>query len=211
MYFFVELTLCKYVDILCVSLDFFYSKRRLRLAYTMRGEPEKPNDNHSVSQAALEDLEEGELGPSPPGSAREVIMTSTPVPVVYSTDEEDTTSPFLSTGRHQGLQFGLGANKKRIQMQQESLRVEQHESPNTSIHLVYTPKQGSPATATSSSEPDPTAVHVITRTTAHYIIRKNRARSLSLDNEEQTGPANKKMCKRYRGGEVVCVCVYFLV
>jgi hypothetical protein len=70
------------------------------------------------------------------------------------------------------------------------------QSPNTSIHILYTtPEPGSPPMTSSPVFSEAAkSVKIITRTTTHYVIRRNRARSLSSDENET--PKKKKMCHR---------------
>ena len=158
------------------------------------------------------DQEDSKLESGPERSANESSVLYTPASVESSRDViEEVLEPVLSSAANSGsLRFGMGKNKKDMARAWKTAMTAVVDiedeiecvagSPNTSIHIVYnaSTEMDSPPVATSSPvlTEATKAVEVTTRTTSHFVIRRNRTRSLDGIKDDDDGTPSKKMCRR---------------
>jgi hypothetical protein len=166
----------------------------------------------AAAAAVLEvDREDSKLESSPERSANESSVLYTPVSVESSSDVLEAVLPepvpSSATNRGSSLRFGMGKNKKDMARAWQTAKTAVVDiedeiecvagSPNTSIHIVYNASTeiDSPPVATSSPvlAEATKAVEVYTRTTSHYVIRRNQTRSLDGNEDDDD---TKKMCRR---------------
>jgi hypothetical protein len=159
------------------------------------------------------DQEDSKLESGLERTANESSFLYTPASVESSRDViEEVLEPVLSSAANSGsLRFGMGKNKKDMARAWKTAMTAVVDiedeiecvagSPNTSIHIVYNAsmEMDSPPVATSSPvlTEATKAVEVTTRTTSHFVIRRNRTRSLDgIKDDDVDGTPSKKMCRR---------------
>lgn len=160
------------------------------------------------------DQEDSKLESGLERTANESSFLYTPASVESSRDViEEVLEPVLSsaTANSGSLRFGMGKNKKDMARAWKTAMTAVVDiedeiecvagSPNTSIHIVYNAsmEMDSPPVATSSPvlTEATKAVEVTTRTTSHFVIRRNRTRSLDgIKDDDDDGTPSKKMCRR---------------
>jgi hypothetical protein len=160
------------------------------------------------------DQEDSKLESGLERTANESSFLYTPASVESSRDViEEVLEPVLSSAAANSgsLRFGMGKNKKDMARAWKTAMTAVVDiedeiecvagSPNTSIHIVYNAsmEMDSPPVATSSPvlTEATKAVEVTTRTTSHFVIRRNRTRSLDgIKDDDDDGTPSKKMCRR---------------
>lgn len=159
------------------------------------------------------DQEDSKLESGLERTANESSFLYTPASVESSRDViEEVLEPVLSSAAANSgsLRFGMGKNKKDMARAWKTAMTAVVDiedeiecvagSPNTSIHIVYNAsmEMDSPPVATSSPvlTEATKAVEVTTRTTSHFVIRRNRTRSLDGIKDDDDGTPSKKMCRR---------------
>ena len=158
------------------------------------------------------DQEDSKLESGLERTANESSFLYTPASVESSRDViEEVLEPVLSSATNSGsLRFGMGKNKKDMARAWKTAMTAVVDiedeiecvagSPNTSIHIVYNAsmEMDSPPVATSSPvlTEATKAVEVTTRTTSHFVIRRNRTRSLDGIKDDDDDTPSKKMCRR---------------
>jgi hypothetical protein len=160
------------------------------------------------------DQEDSKLESGLERTANESSFLYTPASVESSRDViEEVLEPVLSSAAANSgsLRFGMGKNKKDMARAWKTAMTAVVDiedeiecvagSPNTSIHIVYNAsmEMDSPPVATSSPvlTEATKAVEVTTRTTSHFVIRRNRTRSLDgIKDDDNDGTPSKKMCRR---------------
>lgn len=180
---------------------------------------EEATKNASTAAAAITeseaDQEDSKLESGLERTANESSFLYTPASVESSRDViEEVLEPVLSSAaaaNSGSLRFGMGKNKKDMARAWKTAMTAVVDiedeiecvagSPNTSIHIVYNAsmEMDSPPVATSSPvlTEATKAVEVTTRTTSHFVIRRNRTRSLDgIKDDDDDGTPSKKMCRR---------------
>jgi len=178
---------------------------------------EEATKNASTAAAAIveseADQEDSKLESGLERTANESSFLYTPASVESSRDViEEVLEPVLSSAAANSgsLRFGMGKNKKDMARAWKTAMTAVVDiedeiecvagSPNTSIHIVYNAsmEMDSPPVATSSPvlTEATKAVEVTTRTTSHFVIRRNRTRSLDGIKDDDDGTPSKKMCRR---------------
>ena len=180
---------------------------------------EEATKNASTAAAAAiveseADQEDSKLESGLERTANESSFLYTPASVESSRDViEEVLEPVLSSAaaaNSGSLRFGMGKNKKDMARAWKTAMTAVVDiedeiecvagSPNTSIHIVYNAsmEMDSPPVATSSPvlTEATKAVEVTTRTTSHFVIRRNRTRSLDGIKDDDDGTPSKKMCRR---------------
>jgi hypothetical protein len=159
------------------------------------------------------DQEDSKLESGLERTANESSFLYTPASVESSRDViEEVLEPVLSSAAANSgsLRFGMGKNKKDMARAWKTAMTAVVDiedeiecvagSPNTSIHIVYNAsmEMDSPPVATSSPvlTEATKAVEVTTRTTSHFVIRRNRTRSLDGIKDDDDDTPSKKMCRR---------------
>ena len=179
---------------------------------------EEATKNASTAAAAIveseADQEDSKLESGLERTANESSFLYTPASVESSRDViEEVLEPVLSSAAANSgsLRFGMGKNKKDMARAWKTAMTAVVDiedeiecvagSPNTSIHIVYNAsmEMDSPPVATSSPvlTEATKAVEVTTRTTSHFVIRRNRTRSLDgIKDDDDDGTPSKKMCRQ---------------